>query len=152
VGWVHERAATLSMKAQALVDAAMTHKAAAIAASTAALAGGGAATVHSIDGAGTKPRERHAEPGPSRSAPPPRAVGRARSAPAASAEPARRRESGAADAERQATPPTPAPAADPPARAQDGQAPRAAPREPARTEPAPAQPTPDPVDGGEFGP
>src|SRR4051794_16485387 len=56
--WLHERAASLALRGQELFEVATAHKAVAVAASAAALAGGGAATVQTIE-KHPKPRVHH---------------------------------------------------------------------------------------------
>jgi hypothetical protein len=68
--WVHERAMTLAVKLNGAVEVASAHKVAAVAASTAVLAGGGAATIGSLEQAPAAPAAPTVAEAPSAPTPP----------------------------------------------------------------------------------
>jgi RNA polymerase sigma factor (sigma-70 family) len=91
--WLHDRGMTAGLKAQQAIELATTSKVAAVAASTAALAGGGVATIGSLEEGSARPADRaqHSTPGkphlprtpPTRALPPlPREADVAQPAPA----------------------------------------------------------------------
>ena len=153
--WAHERAAFVSTKLHSVVEAATAHKAVAIAASTAALAGGSAVTVQSIDDdRARRPAQSEAAPKP-RSQPPASkgaaALPAARPAPKSAS--ARRRATGAHH-RRGSRPAQPRSRRETAVPDPGGSAP--APSAPARKRAPSGTSTRDsgssPVEGGEFGP
>lgn len=74
VSWLQERSLLLGMKAQQAVEMASAGKVAAVAASTAALAGGGVATINSLEHERDRPQKAHGEPRRERPAAPVRPV------------------------------------------------------------------------------
>ncbi len=76
VSWMQDRSLLLGMKVQQVVEMASAGKVAAVAASTAALAGGGVATVNSLEHERERPQKAHGESRGERHAAPPRRVER----------------------------------------------------------------------------
>jgi RNA polymerase sigma factor (sigma-70 family) len=159
-GWISERSASLSLRWHQAAELAAGHKVAAVAASTAVLAGGGAATVATVDG-GDRPAAVRPAAGSSLAPSPPAPRGDESAKP--------RDTTASGSGMRGQTPPKgetraadrdPAPTARPagessaPSPSAGEFTPDPAPAEPRATKPdGPGRPAaPEPEDGGEFSP
>lgn len=145
VSWLHERGVVIGMRAQEVTEMASAGKVAAVAASTAAIAGGGVATVESLDHDGNGPQRPAAREA--------RHERVERPAPAAAAQLPVRRAETARKKQPEPPPPSPAPVADPSPSPQRSAAPppRRAPAAPPPSSTESARPSSRPS-GGTGGP